>query len=162
VRSLDADETLEVDTPNSAVSLLRTGEYRIDVDGSGNTTVTTREGEAEVTSEGSAFLVTANFSAYISGIDSPTYDIDRSPSRSDFDNWAYDRDRREDQITSVHYVSREMVGYEDLDQYGRWQTVPEYGNVWRPSSVEAGWAPYHNGHWVWVEPWGWTWVDDVP
>ena len=28
--------------------------------------------------------------------------------------------------------------------------------------VAAGWAPYHNGHWRWVEPWGWTWVDEAP
>ena len=25
-----------------------------------------------------------------------------------------------------------------------------------------GWAPYHYGHWAWVDPWGWTWVDDAP
>ena len=24
----------------------------------------------------------------------------------------------------------------------------------------AGWAPYRFGHWGWVDPWGWTWVDD--
>ena len=23
-----------------------------------------------------------------------------------------------------------------------------------------GWAPYRFGHWGWVDPWGWTWVDD--
>jgi hypothetical protein len=34
--------------------------------------------------------------------------------------------------------------------------------VWRPRIVVAGWSPYHFGHWVWVEPWGWTWVDDAP
>src|ERR1700692_1968126 len=33
--------------------------------------------------------------------------------------------------------------------------------VWVPR-VAAGWAPYHYGHWRWVEPWGWTWVDDAP
>jgi hypothetical protein len=26
--------------------------------------------------------------------------------------------------------------------------------------VPAGWAPYRNGYWGWVEPWGWTWLDD--
>ena len=26
----------------------------------------------------------------------------------------------------------------------------------------AGWAPYRYGHWVWVDPWGWTWIDDAP
>lgn len=24
------------------------------------------------------------------------------------------------------------------------------------------WAPYRVGHWNWISPWGWTWVDDAP
>jgi uncharacterized protein DUF6600 len=28
--------------------------------------------------------------------------------------------------------------------------------------VVVGWAPYRFGRWVWIEPWGWTWVDDAP
>src|SRR5438552_4111658 len=27
--------------------------------------------------------------------------------------------------------------------------------------VATGWAPYRYGHWAWVEPWGWTWIDDA-
>jgi hypothetical protein len=23
-------------------------------------------------------------------------------------------------------------------------------------------VPYRDGHWSWIEPWGWTWVDDAP
>jgi len=26
----------------------------------------------------------------------------------------------------------------------------------------VGWAPYRFGHWVWIMPWGWTWVDEEP
>ncbi len=33
-----------------------------------------------------------------------------------------------------------------------------YGHVWCPRGVNAGWRPYHDGHWVWVDPYGWTWV----
>ena len=55
-----------------------------------------------------------------------------------------------------------MIGYEDLDDYGEWRHVPQYGDVWVPTTVPAGWAPYHNGHWAWISPWGWTWVDDAP
>src|SRR5206468_8965646 len=50
----------------------------------------------------------------------------------------------------------------DRDDYGRWRTVPDYGPVWVPSAVVAGWAPYRYGHWVWISPWGWTWVDEAP
>jgi hypothetical protein len=40
--------------------------------------------------------------------------------------------------------------------------VPEYGVVWVPRAVPVGWAPYRFGHWVWISPWGWTWVEDEP
>ena len=62
----------------------------------------------------------------------------------------------------MRYVSRETIGYEDLDQYGVWRQVPPYGWVWAPAGMAAGWAPYRYGHWVWVDPWGWTWIDDAP
>jgi hypothetical protein len=72
------------------------------------------------------------------------------------------RDQREANSQSARYVSTEMTGYEDLDAYGHWQQVPGYGPVWYPTAQPAGWAPYHTGHWVWVDPWGWTWVDEAP
>jgi hypothetical protein len=59
-------------------------------------------------------------------------------------------------------VSPEMTGVRDLDRYGRWDTHPEYGRIWQPATVQPGWAPYRFGHWAWISPWGWTWVDDAP
>src|SRR5262249_37377403 len=79
----------------------------------------------------------------------------------EFDNWSYTRDRRSDESRSARYCSRDVVGYEDLDDYGDWRPYPEYGNVWFPR-VSAGWVPYREGHWAWIDPWGWTWVDDDP
>ena len=64
--------------------------------------------------------------------------------------------------STTRYVSPEMTGAEDLDRYGQWQQTPEYGALWVPRSVAADWAPYTTGHWAWVRPWGWTWVDDAP
>jgi hypothetical protein len=55
-----------------------------------------------------------------------------------------------------------MTGAADLDEYGHWRYVADYGPVWTPAGVAPGWAPYRFGHWVWVEPWGWTWVEDEP
>ena len=58
IRNLADDEVYEVDTPNGAISLLRTGSYRIDADPDRQTTtVTVRGGEAEITAGGSAFAV---------------------------------------------------------------------------------------------------------
>jgi hypothetical protein len=60
------------------------------------------------------------------------------------------------------YVSPEMTGGADLSDYGNWNTDPQYGAIWYPRGVPSDWAPYTYGHWSWVSPWGWTWIDDEP
>ena len=163
LRALGERETFEVDTPNTWVALLRTGDYRIDVNPDNFITrVTVRGGEAEVTGSGQSFPARAGEQARISGSDSLSYDTAGAPPLDEWDNFCSDRNRREERSESARYVSRDMVGYQDLDNYGSWRTVPEYGPVWAPRTVVDGWSPYHYGHWVWVEPWGWTWVDDAP
>ena len=163
IRRLDPDEAYEVDTPNVALSLLRTGEYRIDVDPNGQTTAfTVREGEGEATGGGNAYNIDPGQRAMFSGTDTISYDISSVGSPDNFDNWCETRDDHEDNSASARYVSRSVTGYGDLDDYGTWQSVPDYGEVWVPSGVPEGWAPYRYGHWVWIEPWGWTWVEDEP
>jgi uncharacterized protein DUF6600/FecR-like protein len=163
LRTLGERETFEVDTPNTSVALLRTGDYRIDVNPDNFVTaVTVRGGEGEVTGTGQAFSVRAGEQARITGSDSLSYDTAGAPPVDEWDNFCVARDRSEAQSQSARYVPREMVGYQDLDTYGTWRNVPEYGPVWAPRTVAVGWSPYHNGHWAWVEPWGWTWVDDAP
>ena len=163
VRYLGDQAAFEIDTPNVAVSLLRPGDYRIDVDGDNNiTTVTVRGGEAEVTGGGVAFPVHAGESARISGVDTVSQEMGSAPPPDEFDGWCQMRDRREGQSPSLRHVSRETTGYEDLDQYGVWREVAPYGWVWAPAGTVVGWAPYRYGHWVWVDPWGWTWIDDAP
>jgi hypothetical protein len=163
VRHLDDGDMVEVDTPNLAFNLQRTGEYRIDVDSAGNVTnASVWSGRGEVTGGGYSYTVVAGQSARFSGTDQLDYDIAQLPGADDFDNWAFQRDHREDGAESANYVSPEMTGYEDLDDYGRWQYVAGYGTVWVPSSVASDWAPYRDGHWAYISPWGWTWVDDEP
>ncbi len=163
VRHLDDGDLVEVDTPNLAFSLQRTGEYRIDVDSAGNvTSVSVWSGRGEVTGGGYSYTVVAGQSAHFSGTDQLNYDIAQLPGADDFDNWAFQRDHREDGAESANYVSPEMTGYEDLDDYGHWQYVAGYGTVWVPSGVASDWAPYREGHWAYISPWGWTWVDNEP
>ncbi|HUA15738.1 MAG TPA: DUF6600 domain-containing protein [Verrucomicrobiae bacterium] len=163
VRHVDDDDTYEVDTPNLAFSLLQPGSYRVDVSQDGSQTITTVwHGRGRVTGGGFTYSVIAGQSARFTGSDHLDYDLEQLPQQDDFDNWAFERDGREDQDDSANYVSREMTGYEDLDEYGDWSYVAGYGPCWRPRAVVAGWAPYRFGHWVWVGPWGWTWVEDEP
>jgi hypothetical protein len=163
VRHVDDDDTYEIDTPNIAFSLLQPGEYRIDVSEDGSQTITTTwHGRGRVTGGGFSYTVVAGQSATFTGSDHLDYDLEQVPPRDDFDGWAFDRDRREDESDSANYVSREMTGYEDLDENGSWSYVAGYGECWQPSVVAVGWAPYRFGHWAWVGPWGWTWVEDEP
>ncbi len=162
VRHVDDDDAYEVDTPNIALSLLQPGEYRLDVSEDGSQTITTVfRGRGRVTGGGFTYTVLGNQSATFTGNnDHLDYDLQQLPDRDDFDSWAFERDGREDQADSANYVSREMTGYEDLDENGDWSYVAGYGPCWRPRGVVVGWAPYRFGHWVYVGPWGWTWVED--
>ncbi|HEY2461175.1 MAG TPA: DUF6600 domain-containing protein [Candidatus Acidoferrum sp.] len=163
VKRLDQNETFEIDTPNLAFSILRPGTYRISVNENGDATlISVRGGEGEVTGGGQAYTIHANESASFAGTDQLNADVQGLADPDDFDNWCNDRDRREDHSTSSRYVSPDVIGYEDLDENGGWRPVPEYGQVWFPHVVIAGWAPYHYGHWAYIEPWGYTWVDDAP
>ena len=163
VRNIYEDEAYEIDTPNLAFSILRPGEYRLSVDPDGNTTViVVRSGQGEVTGGGRTYTVAPGQRATFSGSDQVSYDVQPAAGLDQFDGWARSRDLREDHSESVHYVSRDVIGYEDLDTYGHWQPDPTYGNVWVPSGLEVGWAPYQNGHWAFISPWGWTWVEDEP
>ncbi len=163
VRHVDDEDSYEVDTPNVAFSVLQPGDYRIDVDPDGNRTeVTVWRGRGQVTGGGSSYTVVADQHATFTGTDQLNYDLGQVREGDGFDNWAFERDRNEDASDSANYVSREMTGYEDLDEYGDWSYVAGYGTCWRPRALVAGWAPYRFGHWIWVGPWGWTWVADEP
>ena len=59
-------------------------------------------------------------------------------------------------------MSRDVIGYQQLDTYGEWRNDTAWGPVWVPRVSVADWAPYRYGHWSWIAPWGWTWIDDAP
>jgi len=155
-------DTLEVDTPNAALVLTRAGDYRISTRGDDNLTMAAvRAGDIDIRAGGNHFPLTAGQSVRLTGQDTVSEEMGAVPAPDDFDLWCQARDRREAGTVSARYVPREMTGYEDLDEYGVWRMDPRYGWVWVPR-VAPGWAPYHDGHWAWVEPWGWTWIDDAP
>jgi hypothetical protein len=163
VRQLFEGQRLEVDTPNLAFVVSQPGDYRLDVDPAGNTTrVIAQTGGGVIYGDGSASVnLAAGQQANFSGTDL----VPAGPGASrldDFDLWAANRDRLEDQSVSARYIPRETVGYQQLDSYGSWSQDPTYGAVWIPRAVPVNWAPYRMGHWAWVSPWGWTWVDDAP
>jgi len=163
VRHLDDGDNFEVDTPNLAFTVQRIGEYRIDVNADGTETdAVVWHGRGEVTGGGSSYTVVAGQDARFTGTDQLDHEIEQVPASDDLDNWAFSRDEHEDHSESANYISTEMTGYEDLDDYGSWHYAAGYGPVWSPRGIAVDWAPYRVGHWAWVGPWGWTWVEDEP
>jgi hypothetical protein len=164
IKNMDMRKDYEIDAPNAAVVLDQDGEYRVDVSASGDTTrVTTRSGHAQVTAGGSSFPVEAGQTASILGDSTPTYDLASAGAPDGFDRFNTERDSKEDRASeSARYAAVDMGGIEDLDAYGAWVSNPDYGEVWFPTTVSVGWAPYAYGDWTWVDPWGWTWVDAYP
>lgn len=156
-------EIYEVDTPNTAFTITKAGEYRFDVlPDNDQTWVTVRKGQGEATGQGQAVRVNSGQQVRFTNGTSMVHTAEEAPQRDGFEDWVKIRNKREEGSVSARYVAPGVVGYEDLDTYGTWRDAPTYGPVWYPSGVAVGWAPYRYGHWVWVAPWGWTWVDDAP
>src|SRR3984957_173843 len=163
VGRLDRDDVVEIDTPNLAFSVTQPGNYRVEASEDGTySVVSPREGGGQATGNGQTYTLHAGQRGTFSGTDSLNADVIEISGADQFDNWAYNRDHRYDNSRSARYLSHDVVGYEDLDDYGDWRDDSNYGHVWYPTRVEAGWAPYHQGHWDWIPPWGYTWVDDSP
>jgi hypothetical protein len=162
IRHLFGGETYEIDTPNQAFTILKSGDYRFDVDPNADTTyVTVWHGQGEANGQGPGVRLRSGDQASFTGGTSMEHRVENAPDFDGFDDWCRVRDDRFDHARSYQYVSADVIGADDLDDYGTWRVTGNYGPVWIPT-VAPGWAPYRDGHWVWVEPWGWTWVDDAP
>ena len=163
VRRLERDQLVEVATPNLAFTVRQVGSYRIEVEPDGTaTTIIVRTGRGEVYGEGASYVIDSRQPYRFAGTGLREYELVEPARVDEFDRWSWDRDRRFDTSESARYVSPDVVGYQDLDAYGVWRADATYGNVWFPTRVAAGWAPFREGHWAWVDPWGWTWVDHAP
>lgn len=163
VRELRQGDVYEIDTPNLAFTVRQAGAFRVDVSEAGDSSrITVIRGEGEVTADGKTYEVHAGEQAEFNGVENPTYRIAGAPGPDGLDRWAEERDLKEDRSVSGNYVSRDMPGYDDLDNNGTWRQEPDYGNVWYPNDVGPDWAPYSDGYWGWVNPWGWTWIGYEP
>ncbi|MET3379291.1 DUF6600 domain-containing protein [Variovorax paradoxus] len=163
VRDELAGQRVEVDTGNLAVVIDEPGEYRIASDpAAGTTWVAVASGRVTLYGDnGQSQSLGARQQLTVSGRDLSA--VGGAPQQTGgFEAWVAERNRLEDQSVSARYVSREVVGYQQLDNYGDWQSDATYGDVWFPRNVDADWAPYRDGQWVNVAPWGLTWVDAAP
>jgi len=153
----------EIDTPNVSIyPAHQDGVFRIQVRPDGDTLVIVRKGEAQITTPQGSTEVRSGEMATIRGTSNDAqYKISDAPGRDDFDRWVSDRDRIVTNAQAWHHTNRYYTGSEDLDAYGRWKHVQDYGDVWVPDEPE-GWVPYREGNWVYEPYYGWTWVGYEP
>jgi len=164
VRRLRDNEVVEIDTPQAAVTIAKPGEYTVALVDNGNRTlVKTYAGECEVVDHRETIVIKtgqqSNF--FASELTATPARAEPIGPRNAFDAWAYDRSRGFERSASARYVAPDVIGYRDLDDSGEWMDDGDYGHVWYPTQVAVDWSPYRFGHWAWISPWGWTWVDDA-
>lgn len=51
--------------------------------------------------------------------------------------------------------------HDNLQSYGDWREVGDYGYCWQPRDVDSDWRPYSDGRWLYTDA-GWTWDSDEP
>jgi hypothetical protein len=162
IRTLLEGESVEIDLPRGAVWLLRAGTYDIDAGTADRPArIAVFEGDARFVGGLLDVAIKTGDAAMIGGKETLTASVERA-TPDEFARWCRSRDYDEHRLAAPYHVSPQMTGYETLDEYGSWHTVPRYGTVWYPRSVPAGWAPYRDGYWSWAEPWGWNWIDNEP
>lgn len=182
---LQPDEVFEVATPYGAVDFDQPGLYNVGFDNNGGVLVSVLSGLARVVglggsgeiSKGEVLTLLGQTAAEVAlsrlNNDDAGYLVDdyyryQYPNSYDGrynnydaylnDPYYYDPYRRN---VSYQYASSIIPGINDLDYYGDWQSVDQYGYVWRPR-VDSAWTPYQHGQWINDYPYGPTWVSSEP
>ncbi len=156
---------VEIDTPNGTIWVQAAGDIRVDAYPQNNTTVVTvTSGQVEVVGPNLDQTLGPNEAVQLSGTNQVSAQFVGAAAPDALDQFD---DTRENQYQSTiaqesQYVSPDIIGGEDLASYGAWAPDPSYGAVWYPRGVAVDWVPYHNGRWVYIRPWGWTWVESEP
>lgn len=160
LRWFDPGENIQVDIPRGGVWLLRPGRYDVDAGGADRPVrIAAFTGDARFAGSGADITIAAGDRVVLSaaGAADPTIE---PASADDFAEWCGARAVDDSGLAAPYFVSREMTGYAALDGAGSWRAGGKSGEVWVPKVRSEDWGPYRNGHWRWLSPWGWTWVDD--
>ncbi|MBK8466081.1 MAG: FecR domain-containing protein [Chloracidobacterium sp.] len=177
VTRFDKDKsTFEIDAPKTTIAVQKAGVYRIDAGQQNDAEIrvsVTQNGEARVYSDEAGFTLKNDRSAriFVDGPNAGEWEAaDFARYTDEFDSWSLERDatiaeRLKDAFYDKYY-DNDIYGADDLNGYGDWVHTASYGYVWRPYrnslSHYADWSPYRYGHWRWIPPFGWTWVNDEP
>jgi hypothetical protein len=164
ITNVASGDSVEIDTPNGALTAQQPGSFRINVDPNNGTTVIVNTGSLDASGPSLSQTIGSGQAIQLTGTGPIQAASISMPAPDDFDTWSTSREQAASSSVSAQsqYVSPLMPGASDLNTAGTWQQSPDYGAVWYPSGVAVGWVPYRYGRWVWVEPWGWSWVENEP
>ena len=154
-----------MDTPIAAITLLSPGDVRVDVyPQDGSTLVTVFSGQVQVNADGVEQTLQAGQVLELSGQAPTRAQLVRRGKPDALDQFSTQRDGLYQQQYSANqqYVNPDTIGSSDLGQYGDWDYTGGDGAVWYPRDVAVDWAPYRVGHWAYIRPWGYTWVESEP
>lgn len=158
----DSAAQAEIDTPSVAIRPAGRGDYRVSVLPDGSTQITARSGSVDVyTPQGRERLQPGQTMLARGAVENPEFQTIAALGIDEWDVFNERRDRELQRSQSYNYVSRDIAGAEDLDNYGSWNSDPQYGQVWTPR-VASDWAPYRLGRWAYEDYYGWTWVSSDP
>ncbi len=160
VTDLQPGQTFTITTPRGAASITQNGQYDLAAgDSSAPTVITVFQGAASITAPGATLQVPAGQAGVLSGTDQTTAQLGQAEPDA-FANSLLTQ-AAPPPPPYVPPVAEQMTGTTELATYGSWDQSPQYGAVWYPR-VGPGWAPYREGHWAFIAPWGWTWVENEP
>ncbi len=154
-------ETVEIDLPRGGVWLLAPGDYDITA---GNDQMPSRvavfAGQAHFAGSGADRKIAAGSTLVLNAKGATAATLESAAADDFIAAWRPAPDAAAVPV-ALRHVSPEMTGWETLDGAGNWEETAGFGEIWFPKNLPDDWAPYRYGHWRWVMPWGWSWVDDA-
>jgi hypothetical protein len=165
VFSIEPARSVEIDVTRGGVWLLTPGDYDITAgDERAPVRIAVLDGSARFVGQAPGTTIDTTIVAGSTNVLSAGASVMASldgAAPDDFVGWWRSASTDQADARALRNVSPEITGYEALDANGSWETVEGYGAVWFPSALPDDWAPYRYGHWRWVAPWGWSWIDDM-
>ncbi len=153
---------VEIAAPNVSVALELPGAYRIDVGASGDSSIRVARGRARAATAEGEVRIGWGERMRVFGLARPSYDVVDFGLGDAWDRWVERRSRRLRDVRSAARVHADVLGIDDLDEWGDWESTSEWGWVWFPRVSRADWTPYRFGSWTWRAPWGWAWLSAEP
>lgn len=160
LNTVPSSQGVSFSTPRGTVQITASGRYEVVAGDTNNATlISVVDGAAHVSGPGLSLDIGPQQTATIGGSDTLQGNV--GPLQQDAFLQSQLSQPAPQPSAALPRQTRYMTGASDLQQYGSFTQSAQYGAVWYPRDVAQDWAPYRDGHWAYVQPWGWTWVDNA-